>query len=110
MLYKYLSSWNKYREKCTNLNITLKRVNRTNWQYDKKKLALGYYTDAHSLRPYKKNKHQIDRFMCDLGLKPPKIPPTHVSTIKKITAQKNVRKKSFFKRKLFTSYIKRENE
>jgi len=37
-----------------------RRVDRSNWQYDPRKLSEGYYYDSHSIRPYSRYKTEID--------------------------------------------------
>lgn len=40
-----------------------RRIDRTNWQYDSKKLSEGYYYDSHSIRPYLNHKTDIDEML-----------------------------------------------
>ncbi len=39
------------------------RVDRSNWNYDSNLLKQDYYFDAHSIRPYKNFKEEIDKFL-----------------------------------------------
>ena len=40
-----------------------RRVDRSNWNYDPKLIREGWYYDSHSIRPYKKYKKEIDKFV-----------------------------------------------
>lgn len=39
------------------------RIDRSNWKYDENLLKQDFYYDAHSIRPYKQHKEEIDKFV-----------------------------------------------
>lgn len=71
ILTKYLLSSNKTKKKCIFLHhraMPDRRIDRSNWQYDKKKLKEGYYIDAHMVRPLDKYYKEIKELLDDIGL------------------------------------------
>lgn len=44
-------------------NIENNRIDRIRWKYNPSLLKLGMYYDCHSLRPYSKYKHEIDKLI-----------------------------------------------
>lgn len=41
----------------------LRRIDRSNWEYDFNKLKSNYYIDSHLLRPYSQYKNEIDKIL-----------------------------------------------
>lgn len=67
ILRQCLEIWDQLKSRCTFLNHPVeKRIDRSEWQYDKNLLLAGFYIDAHCLRPYKKYKAFIDQLISDL--------------------------------------------
>lgn len=61
MLYWYLSQWPDFQERCIKLgHETIKRVDRSFWNYDALKVRNLQYIDAHCLRPYSQYQQEID--------------------------------------------------
>ena len=61
MLYKYVTNWKHYEEKCIKLNhYDDRRIDRGLWAYDPNGVKPGSYVDAHCLRPYSQYKKEID--------------------------------------------------
>jgi hypothetical protein len=67
MLYDHLMKWKDAHTRFIPLNDNTgpRRVDRSNWKYDKKLLDTNYYIDAHCLRPYPQHKKQIDQLLRD---------------------------------------------
>lgn len=67
MLFKHLTSWKDASSRFVKLNDNTgpRRVDRSNWKYDKQLLQSDYYIDAHCLRPYHDHKHKIDCLLAD---------------------------------------------
>jgi len=70
MLYKHITSWKDGTSRVVKLNDVTgpRRVDRSNWSYDKQLLQKNYYIDAHCLRPYHDHKCHIDQLLIDAGI------------------------------------------
>lgn len=68
MLLKYSNDWHQITNNVVKLgHDTLPRIDREAWKYNMSLLRLGYYIDAHMLRPYDQHKTKIDQLIKDLG-------------------------------------------
>lgn len=68
MATKLIHEWPKFDTHCVLLKNTINaenRVDRSNWQYDKKRLRERFYVDSHMLRSYEKHKERIDQLVRD---------------------------------------------
>lgn len=69
LMHRYLTTWNHYSRRCLKLGHDVtSRIDRSNWKYDREKLAAGLYIDAHCIRPYATYKKEIDELVSHLSL------------------------------------------
>ncbi len=71
ILTAYVRQWPQFKENCVLLGHTsmeTRRIDRSNWQYNKEKLNSKYYIDAHMVRPLDKYYAQIKELVDDLGI------------------------------------------
>lgn len=67
LLYKYLTNWKNYNNRCIKLGHGVeRRIDRSYWAYDNEFLKRGYYIDAHCPRPYNSYKSSIDELLYEL--------------------------------------------
>ncbi len=68
IVYGYVNNCN-HGVSCIKLGHGLpKRICRSQWKYDEKKLKTGFYIDSHLLRPYSEYKKEIDKLIEIIGL------------------------------------------
>lgn len=74
VMRRALNAWSGFKTNVT-WGYTLKdrppvrRLDRSKWHVSAKKVAQGYYTEAHMIRPYSFHKKKIDKLLVLLGLK-----------------------------------------
>lgn len=71
ILTAYVRNWAAGLGKCAFLGHTAmesRRIDRSNWTYDKAKISSDYYIDAHMVRPLDQYYSQIKALVDDLGL------------------------------------------
>ncbi len=75
LLYRYLHAWRNFEEQTVKLGVSDKisadtRIDRAKWGYNVHRLLFqDSYIDCHCIRPYQKNKSEIDRLMLLLEMK-----------------------------------------
>jgi hypothetical protein len=61
MLFKHVQEWSKSKKRIVKLGHEVeKRIDRSDWNYDKELVKKRYYIDSHMVRPYTKYKKEID--------------------------------------------------
>lgn len=68
MIFKHVCEWesSKNKNRIVKLGHEVdRRIDRGDWNYDKKLIKKKYYVDSHMLRPYEKYKKEIDE-LCNL--------------------------------------------
>ncbi len=77
LLYQYITSWKHYKKRCVLLgNREIRRIDRSKWWYIPQKVRVLGYLDAHSIRPYKIYKKEIDSLLSLLDQNKNWQPPT----------------------------------
>jgi hypothetical protein len=67
-IFRIINEYHKKNKNCIFLNRgwngpAERRIDRINWKYDSEKVSMGYYIDAHSLRPYQNYKNEINNLI-----------------------------------------------